>query len=245
MKATVIILLIAIAVILGVFFLRQSPVAITPTPTPSTTSDAQNLCYYYSQKTPRGFYDRAWIRMNITSDDKVTGEFYNYPAETDSKWGSFEGTIAPANPEIRGRRAELMWDTHAEGMEATEELWIQYNEDNATPLYGVMVDRGDGVYVYKDKSALTPGFVQNKIDCADLDELQAVEKYMRDNIASVATNKAVVGGTWQVVTVNIQPQDNKGTVVYEDGHIQSQADFTYTYDPKTKVTTVVAFDVKK
>jgi hypothetical protein len=244
MKATIIILIIAVIIILGVFFMRSSTSVTLPSPSPQTSS-TQNLCYYFSQKTSRGFFDRAWTRLNITPDNKVTGEFYNYPAETDSKWGTFTGTVAPSNPEIRGQRAELMWDTHAEGMEATEELWIQFNEDNATPLYGAMMNRGDGVYVYQDKSALTPGFVQNKIDCGELNEMQAIEKYMRDNISTVATNKAAVGGTWYVVTVNLTPENNSGDVVYEDGHLQSRAHFTYTFDPITKNITIVSFEVQK
>jgi hypothetical protein len=38
-------------------------------------------------------------------------------------------------------------------------------------LYGEMIDRGDGIYMYKDTNALTPSFNMWQIDC-----LQLVEK---------------------------------------------------------------------
>ena len=60
-----------------------------------------------------------------------------------------------------------------------------------------------------------------------LDDRTTVEKYLRENIKTLAPEKPVLGGSWYVVSVEIDPAKNTGTVVYEDGHIQGKASFHY------------------
>jgi hypothetical protein len=86
------------------------------------------MCYYRSTKTTSGFYDVAWLKLNILGE-KVTGEFNNLPAEKDSKVGIFEGTILPANSTINEKSATVWWDSRAEGMEVKEELSVKSSKD--------------------------------------------------------------------------------------------------------------------
>lgn len=202
------------------------------------------LCYYRGDKTSGGFYDVAWLKLNILGD-KVTGEFNNLPAESDSKIGKFEGTVEPLVPEIIGRRATVWWDSLAEGMNVKEELAIEFDDGSATAGFGEMVDRGDGVYVYKDKTNLYYIKGMSQIDCVTLDEKLFTEKYVRDNIKTIATNKPVLGGSWYVISIVANPLAHNGEVVYEDGHIQSKANFIYTYSKNPQSITVTKWEVVK
>lgn len=65
-------------------------------------------------------------------------------------------------------------------------------------------------------------------ETAILDDQTLVEKYLRENIKTLAPEKPVLGGSWYVVSVEIDAYENTGIVVYEDGHIQGKAIFHYT-----------------
>lgn len=77
------------------------------------------------------------------------------------------------------------------------------------------------------------------------DEKTFVEDYIKSNIVTIATNSAVLGGTWYVVSVNLNTETNTGEVVYEDGHIQSTATFSYTYQENPQEVTITNFVIKK
>ncbi len=134
------------------------------TPTPETPT-AIDMCYHYYKATTGNLADKAWLTMSITGD-KVTGEYQNIPAEKDKKIGKFSGTVGKMDPKISARIADVMWNSSAEGMDVTEQLKIEFGEGSAVALFGEMVDRGDGVYVYKDPNKLTPGFQMSQADCA-------------------------------------------------------------------------------
>jgi len=127
------------------------------------------FCYSYSKKISDGLYDKASLKLNI-NNDIVSGEFNNYPAEKDSKIGSFEGLIGPLDKEITERTAVVWWNSLAEGMQVKEELIIELNGKNANVAFGEMIDRGDGVYIYKDKKKLSYDFVLSKISCDNLNK---------------------------------------------------------------------------
>jgi hypothetical protein len=203
-----------------------------------------SLCYIYSNKTDRGFYDKASIRLDINGEN-VSGEFKNIPAEKDSKVGKFKGTVGPLDKEIMGRTANLWWDSMAEGMQVKEELIIEFGDGSASALFGEMVDRGDGVYVYKNKNELSFGTELWQISCEDLVEKEIVEKYIKDNIKNIASNDPVLGGSWYVLSINTVPSTNSGEVAYEDGHIQSKATFTYEYVENPQSVIVKTFVVNK
>ncbi len=208
----------------------------------STVKETVSLCYYYFKITPRDFYDRAWLRLNI-NDTTVNGEFRNYPAEKDSKIGIFNGTIT-ARDASGNRTAALWWDSLAEGMQVKEELIIDLSDTTAHVNFGEMVDRGDGVYVYKDKTTLMFGPTLPQISCDELDEILKVEEHLRANISAIASGTPVLGGTWYVVGAHVDKSSHGGTVIYEDGHIQSTATFEYTYDSITKAVIIKNFQVK-
>ncbi len=210
----------------------------------TSAAETRSLCFYRGTKTDRGFYDRAWLKLNVTGE-KVSGEFRHSPAETDSKVGKFEGTMGPLDQSSMSRSADVWWDSLAEGMEVKEELSIKWGDGSATVGFGEMTDRGDGVYVYKDASKLYWIDPMTQMDCDSLDKKLFIEQYVRDNIGEVATNKPVLGGTWYAISINVNPSTRTGEVTYEDGHIQSKANFTYTYNKVNNEIKFTKFEVVK
>lgn len=241
-KRFVIIVLIIIVIGAIVFSLYSRETVYVSEDTTNSEQDTRNLCYYRSSQTDNDFYDVAWLKLNITGSD-VTGEFQNLPAETDPKIGSFSGTVGESNQASVSRRATVWWDSLAEGMSTKEELIIDFGDGNSTVGFGEMVDRGDGVYVYKDKSNLYYTKPMNQMNCESLGEKLFVEKYVRDNIEFIATDSPVLGGSWYVISVYVNPSTHTGKVIYEDGHIQSKADFTYTYEKNPQTVTITDFEV--
>ncbi len=185
-----------------------------------------DMCYQYSKENSRGITDRAWLKMNIVGDS-VTGEYHNLPAEKDSKTGKFSGTVGKMDPKISGRIADVWWDSSAEGMTVKEQLYIEFGEGSAVALFGEMVDKDDGTYVYKDTTKLTPGFQMSQVDCVALDERVAVEQYVRANISTITPEKAVLGGSWYVTSIDVNTATKTGSMTYEDGHIQGSQNFSY------------------
>lgn len=224
MKKILVYIVISITIVV-IFFLilrNKKPEIVLNPPTP----DAIGMCYQYSKDTSSGFPDRAWLKMSIMGD-KVTGEYQNLPAEKDSLVGPFTGTVGPMDPKISGRIADVLWDTFGEGMYATEQLKIEFGEGNAVVFWGEMVDRGDGVYIYKDTTKLTPGFQMSQTDCESLDDKIIVEKYIRENIKNIVPEKPILGGSWYATLINVNPSMKTGTMTYEDGHIQGNKNFSY------------------
>lgn len=226
MKKILIYILIIVVFVVGIFIFLSKNKKLEIVQTPSTV-ETIGMCYQYYKETPNGLADRAWLKMNILGD-KVTGEYQNIPAEKDSKIGKFNGTVGKMNPRISGRIADVLWDSYGEGMRATEQLKIEFGEGSAVALFGEMIDGGDGVYVYKDTTKLTPGFQMSQTDCEALDDKILVEKYIRDNIKTIAPEKPVLGGSFYITLVNINPSMKTGTMTYEDGHIQGKFSFNYT-----------------
>jgi len=252
------ILIICIIVIIGGIILNinfnKKPSLVTPN---NITEDTKinnenateeqklsNLCYYDSNKTNNDMYDISWLKLNIIGD-KITGEFSNLPAEKDSKVGKFEGTVGPLVQEIMGRKATVWWDSFAEGMNVKEELAIVFGDGSATVGFGEMINRGDGVYVYKNKDNLTYLKSMSQIDCDTLDEKLFVEKYIKENIKTIATNSSILGGSWYTTFVTANPISHNGEVIYEDGHTQSKATFIYNYEKNPQAVTVTNFEVSK
>ncbi|MDE2031139.1 MAG: hypothetical protein KGI58_02675 [Patescibacteria group bacterium] len=205
--------------------------------------ETQSLCYYYSKEINNGQYDKAWLRLNITGEN-VSGEFNNSPAEKDSKIGTIEGTVGPLNQKIMGRTANLWWNYLSQGLQIKQELIAEFGDGSASVASGEMINQGDGVYIYKDKSQLTYTPTLGQIQCENLDEMITVEKYVRDNIKTIATDKPVLGGSWYVVSIIVNPALHRGEVTYEDGHIQSNATFEYEFNNTTKSVVINKFEVK-
>jgi len=225
-------LIILIVVLVGIgFFAYKKAVAPKNDVAVIPTDNKVSLCYYDSVGT-FPYVDKFWLRLNLDQKNKeiVSGEFNSIPAQKDSKVGTFSGTVGPLDQKIMARTADVWWDSLAEGMNVKEELIINFGDGSASTMGGEMVDRGDGVYVYKDKTKLSPSTTLGQVDCFNYEEMKIVEKYVRDNIKTIATDKAVLGGSWYLLGANVIPATKSGSAVYEDGHIQSKATFTYTID---------------
>ncbi len=202
---------------------KETPVVIVPEPV------LIQLCFYREDKTPHGLYDVSWLKMNLVSDT-VTGEFRNIPAEKDSKIGTFEGTVSAVDQRSMSRTADVWWNTLAEGVQTTEQLRIVFGEGNAEVGFGEMIDRGDGTYIYKDTSKITYGKSMTDVACSHIDDRLLVESYIRENIKTLAPTQPVLGGTWYITGVHIDPTTKSGTMSYEDGHIVGSATFEYVRD---------------
>ncbi|MFA6257732.1 MAG: hypothetical protein WC671_01825 [Candidatus Paceibacterota bacterium] len=159
-------IIVLILVVIFVFLFKNKKSEIIQN---DLTPEPIAMCYQYSKDTASGLIDRAWLKMSILSD-KVTGEYQNLPAEKDSKIGKFNGMVGKMDPKISGRIADVWWDSFAEGMNVTEQLKIEFGEGSAVAFFGEMVDRGDGVYLYKDETKLTTGFQMSQIDCEVLND---------------------------------------------------------------------------
>jgi hypothetical protein len=70
----------------------------------------------------------------------------------------------------------------------------------------------------------------------DLSERENVEAYLWGNIKTLSPVAPVLGGSWYVVSMDLNLVQNTGTVVYEDGHIQEKRTFTYEVDAQNKIT---------
>ncbi len=235
---------LAIIIILGVslflFFKKENKVAVSPEPVKEPIS----LCYANIKETDHNFYDQFLLRLDL-SGDKVTGNFVSSPAEKDLKTGTFAGTVGALDQKTMARTADVWWDASAEGTQVKEELIISFGDGSASVMGGEMVDRGDGVYVYRDKTKLIPSYPQlGQTDCSNFDEIKIVEKYIKDNIKTIATNKPILGGSWYTLYVGVNPGADEALVMYEDGHIQSKAKISYKYDPATQKVTILKFEAK-
>ncbi len=184
-----------------------------------------------------GLEDEYVLRMDLDRD-KVSGELNFKPAEKDSKVGQFSGTVSAVDPMAMARTIDAWWDTLAEGMRAREELSIKFGEGTAYIGAGGMKDRGDGTYIYIDKSNISYSLTLNDVDCKMLDERAAVEEYLKKNISTLAPVPATMGGTWFVLYSSIDATTNTGYVVYEDGHNQSKRAFSYEPDEKGNITSL-------
>ena len=62
----------------------------------------------------------------------------------------------------------------------------------------------------------------SRFKCAMLTEKDAFEAYLKENISTLSSEKAVLGGTFYVINISWQ-NDRKALVEYEDGHISITA----------------------
>lgn len=241
MSIVLITVLIVIAAIFGAQKRAPAP-AENPSPIEPVAATPQDLCYYSSTDAPHGLKDIYWIRMTLTDgatkNGNVSGEFRSLPAEKDSKVGPFTGTISALPATAADGTIDAWWSASAEGMTTTEQLALKYDDKKISAGFGEMIDRGDGTYVYKNPSAITYGKEIPAVDCGNLNEMLTVEKYIRDNIATLSPIKATAGGTWYVIRVDTDTTKKTGTVKYEDGHLQESKSFTYTMNAAGAVQSV-------
>ncbi len=188
------------------------------------------LCFAkFGTPNETGFYDRYTLRM-LLDGEKVTGELNFLPAEKDSKVGEIKGTVGAVDKMMMARTANLWWYSQGEGMSVQEELKIIFGEGTASIGFAEMVDRGDGVYVYKKGAKINYTLDLTDVACSDFTERSNVEEYLKENLAKLSPTKPVLGGKWYYVSATINTNDNSGVVVYEDGHVQEKRNYTYSTD---------------
>lgn len=239
----ILLFVVIIAIILGVFYFINKkeaiPIVLPVVVSPVVNEKEQTEFCFAKFGTPDsdGNYDKYTLRLMLDGD-KARGELNFLPKEKDTKTGEFEGIVSAVDKTMMGRTADLFWFTSAEGMNVKEQLKIIFGEGNASIGFGEMVDRGDGVYVYKDVKNISYNLNLTDVACTDLVERASVENYLRDNIKTLSPVKPVLGGTWYVVSLTIDLIKNSGTVVYEDGHIQEKRNFLYTTNEKHEVVSL-------
>lgn len=153
---------VLLLVVLSYLVVRnQQQTVVKEEPSP----EARSICYIWN--TEAG--DSASLSMTFTGEGgSVVNGFFNWrPAEKDSKTGAFTGTAGPLDQSSMSRTANLWWEASAEGTTVTEELQVVFGDGSAGVGFGEMRDRGDGVYVYADKSALSYEPTLSQTDCDD------------------------------------------------------------------------------
>ena len=137
-----------------------APVVTTPTvPAPTMA-----LCFAKVTKQKNGLTDASFLRLDLAGST-VTGSLRFLPAEKDSKVGYFSGTVSAVDKVAMARTIDAWWDTEAEGMQTKEQVRIVFGEGTAQVGMGEMVDRGDGVYVYRDIHTITYTEPMSDVDC--------------------------------------------------------------------------------
>lgn len=228
-------IIIATAIVLLIIQEIKKPRTIYVNPNQNTEDIVDpkiDLCFAeFGLPNERGLADKYTLRMSIDNEkDEVTGELRFLPAEKDSKVGEFSGTISEVDRIMMARTVNAWWKTLGEGMEATEELKIVFGEGIANVGLGEMeYNEMESVYEYKYPENINYSLELTDVACSELDERDAVEKYVRENISTLSPVKAVLGGTWYVISIFIDASANSGSVVYEDGHVQEDAEFNYEF----------------
>ena len=127
--------------------------------------ETREICYVWN--TEAG--DSATLRMEFSGVGgvDVQGRFDFVPAEKDKKTGTIVGTAGPLDQQMMARTAKLMWTASGEGVTNQEELYVIFGEGMASPGFGEMKDRGDGVYVYADPENISYDLNLQQTDCGD------------------------------------------------------------------------------
>lgn len=220
-------IIIIIGVILGIFYFFNKKETVAPVTTiPVEKNTKSNIdvkqgefCFaLFGTPNSNGFYDKYTLRL-ILDGEKVTGELNLLPAEKDAKTGEIKGTVSAFDQRTMTRTADLEWFTFA-GNTDTEKVTIIFGKNTANIKEGA------------NTLSLT------ELPCLDLIERTNIENYLNDNISKLSPVKAVLGGTWYVVSATVDMTKNSGTVIYEDGHIQEKKNFSYTTNEKGEVVSL-------
>jgi hypothetical protein len=91
-----------------------------------------------------------------------------------------------------------------------------------------------GAFYFAKRPAVAPDVV-SPVQPDPVAEKANVESYLRENIVWLSPVSAVLGGTWYVVSVEVNTDTNSGTVEYEDGHISEKRSFSYTIAGEAEV----------
>jgi hypothetical protein len=235
-KYAVIVLGIIFILIISILYIFSGKNVNAPT---TKEVKSKELCFVkFGQPNKDNFYDKYTLRLFLDGEN-AKGELKLFPFEKDSKVGNFEGTVGPVDKTMMARTAFLWWNTFSEGINVKEELKIIFGEGTANIGFGEMVNRGDGVYIYKDPTNIYYTLYLNDVSCSDLSERENVESYLKNNIATLSPDKAILGGTWYVVSIVLDLEKKSGIVTYEDGHLQEKKSFLYAVNENREVNNLI------
>ena len=98
-----------------------------------------------------------------------------------------------------------------------------------------------GYAIYKNVATEAPAYTGPH---AELNErADAVESYIRANLATLSPIEPTMGGTFYVTRIRLL--NGQGTVNYEDGHMAYVADFTYTVSDDNQAIEVTSFEARE
>lgn len=104
-----------------------------------------------------------------------------------------------------------------------------------------------GYFAYTPKNSETTPTPQPQeqtpTTSASQGKLMSIESYVTQNISALSPVKEVLGGRFYVTEIEVEPEERKGKVKYEDGHIALEAEFTYVSDDRTGHT-ITSFVVR-
>lgn len=164
-KYILIILIIAIVVLSFVTKKKSDPQPVIDNSAAGEAMLEGGTHYCYEWGTNAG--DRASVEIFVAPGGDSSGSVAWVPAEKDSKRGAFEGVAYATDEEGIKRLMKGWWKTSGEGMTATEELYIRFDEKMAAVGFGEMKDRGDGTYVYANTATLSYVPSLLRVDCAN------------------------------------------------------------------------------
>ncbi len=188
--------------------------------------NGEQMCYFF--QTPSEFegYDRAYLYLEMNNEN-MTGLYAYEPSATDGRQTSLRSL---KDLEIYDGYAEAFFETivMAEGMNTREDFIIRFNNEYAEVGFGIMEHDVDAdYYTYQNTKEITWQRIP-ALPCAELDDHIIISEYMRAMISEIAPVEAVLGGTWYVTSVIVDPQESAGRVWFEDGHIAEEAEFSYS-----------------
>ena len=197
-------------------------------PVTSEGSEFGEFCYIKLKDSPNSeFEDKYSLKFGLKNGN-ASGELRLLPAEKDALIGKFTGTVSGGG--MPPHTLHAWGSTVGEGMTATHELNIIFDQQEAKIGFGALKVGDDGKYTYEDPAKIDYSFDLSDISCADLNEREAVEKYLWENIAKLSPIAPALGGNWYVVAAELDLEKNTGEVTYEDGHIQEKRNFSYVLD---------------
>lgn len=92
---------------------------------------------------------------------------------------------------------------------------------------GIIALIGIGIYAATTQQAPAP-VQETSAENIPNGKLMSVETYVTQNISALSPIKETMGGTFYVTEIEVEPEQQRGNVKYEDGHNAYEANFTYT-----------------
>lgn len=93
---------------------------------------------------------------------------------------------------------------------------------------------GGALFLYQ-RNTVSEGLQEQAGTGVEQGKLMSIESYVTQNISLLSPEKEVLGGTFYVTKIEVEPGEQKGYVEYEDGHNAFSADFTYTADDRSGI----------